>query len=105
MALPALVAAPFIAALGPLLKKILIWLLVAKGAAIIMRFFLVLGIALFTNEWIVQPLLDQIQGRAGGIPPELRVWLSAFAIDKVISIVATAYLLLGTKRVFLGKAA
>ncbi len=96
---------PLILALGPLLKTVLMWLLVAKGAAIIARFFIVLGIALFTNEWVVQPLLDQIQGHASGIPPELRVWLSAFAVDRVISIVATAYLLLGTKRVFLGKSA
>lgn len=101
----ALVVAPFIAALRPFLTKLLVWLLVAKGAAIVGRVLMVLGLALFTNEWIVNPMLDAIQGHANGIPPELRVWLSAFAVDRVISIVATAYLLLGAKRVFLGKSA
>lgn len=98
-----LVLAPIIAALGPVLKAVLLWLLVAKGAAIIARLFLVLGLALFTNEWLLNPMLDMIQGRAGGIPAEMRVWLSAFGIDKVISIMATAYTLLAAKRVFLGR--
>lgn len=94
---------PLLLALGPILKTVLLWLLVAKGAAIIARIFLVLGIALFTSEWLVGPLLDQIQGRASAIPPEMRVWLSAFGIDRVISIVATAYMILAAKRVMLGK--
>lgn len=94
---------PLLLALMPLLKTLFLWLLVAKGAAIIARIFIVLGIALFTNELIVQPILDMIQGNAAGIPQQLRQWLSAFGIDRVISIIATAYMLLMAKRVFLGR--
>ncbi|MEZ0470075.1 hypothetical protein [Luteimonas salinilitoris] len=101
MPLPAYLA---VGGLAYILKRVLLWVLLAKGAAIVARILGVLGLAFFTNELVIQPVMNMIQNTAGGIPAELRVWLSALAIDKVISIVCTAYLVLAGKRVLLGRA-
>lgn len=105
MPLPAVATILWGATLTALLKRILLWLLLAKGAAIVIRLFGVLGIAFFTTEYVINPVLDLIQGNAAGVPAQLRAWLSAFGIDRCISIVATAYLILAGKRVLLGKRA
>lgn len=96
---------PIVAAgvLGPLLAQVLRYVFMAHLAGFVIRLFGTLGLSFFTNEYIVEPALQMIQGNAGGIPASLAVWLDFFGIDNVISIMASAYSLLGIKHVFLGK--
>lgn len=86
-----------------ILKRVLLWFFLAKGAAIVARILGVLGLALFTSELIIQPVLTAIQSNASNIPPELHQWLAAFGFYRCVSIIATAYMLLMAKRVFLGR--
>lgn len=96
---------PLLAAggLAALLTQLFRYLFLAHIASFIARALGVLGLAWFTNEVIVDPVLDMIRNSAGGVPADLAAWLDAFGIDEVISIVASAYTLLSAKRVFLGK--
>lgn len=98
---------PLLAAgtLGPLIANILRYVFLAHLAGFVLRAFAVLGLAWFTNEMIVENVLSLIQNRMGGIPGNLAEWMDALEIDKVISIMASAYTLLSVKKLFLGKSA
>jgi hypothetical protein len=91
--------------LAPVIGQVLRYVFMAHLAGFVIRLFAVLGLALFTSEYLLDPVLDMITGKVGGIPASLAEWLSAFGIDKVISIIASAYTVLSVKRVFLGKSA
>lgn len=91
-------------ALAPLLIQVLRYVFMAHAVGFIIRIFSVIGLTLATNEYVVEPLLDIVRGEAQGVPAEMAEWLSFFGIDKVISIMASAYTLLAVKKVFLGKA-
>lgn len=101
MALPLLA----LGGLGAILSRVLLMVALSKGAVIVARILGVLGLSILTNEHVVEPMLDMISGNAGGVPADLRIWLSAFGVDRVISIVVSAYSILGVKRAFFGKAA
>lgn len=89
--------------LGLLVTNLLRWFFLAHLASFVIRAFAVLGLAWFTNEMVVENVLQLIQTRMGGIPGNMAEWLDALEIDKVISIMASAYTLLAVKRLFLGK--
>lgn len=81
------------------------WFFMAHFAAAVIRLFAVLGIAWSTNELLIQPLIDQATTAWGALSGDLRLWLGAFGIDKVVSITISAYTIYGIKRLFLGKTA
>jgi len=91
-----------LAALGPVLLAGLRWFFLAKLAAIVTRLFVTFGIALTSYKYIIEPLVDQAKNAWAGIPAGVAVWVSAFGVDKCVSIVLSAYLIWGTKKLFLG---
>lgn len=97
---------PLLAAGGAaaLVGTIFRYLFLAHLGAFILRAMAVIGLTFVTNEVIVEPLLLMVQSNAAGMPGQLAGWLDAFGIDNVISIVCSAYTLLATKKLFLGKA-
>jgi hypothetical protein len=97
---------PLLAAggLAALFTTVLRYVFLAHLGSIVLRLFAVLGLSWITNEMIVENILDMIHGNVAGVPSQLASWMSFFGFDKVISIVASAYTLVGVKRVFLGKA-
>jgi hypothetical protein len=105
MAFPLIVPALAAGGMGLFLTNMLRWFFMAHLAAFVLRAFAVLGLAWFTNEMIVTNVLDLIHSRMSGIPGYMAEWMDALEIDKVISITASAYLLLSVKRLFLGRSA
>lgn len=101
MALPILAAG----AIAPVLIQVIKWVLLAKGAAIVIRVLGTLGLAYFTYQHVVSPVLDQLRNALSTLPSELVVWLSALGFFKVVSILASAYTIHAAQRVFLGKRA
>lgn len=102
MAFPAVLAGG--AAVG-LLTRVLTWFFLAKGAAIVIRIFGTLGLAYFTYEWVLTPVIGMVDSNVNALPQELNEWLRALGIFEVMSIIVSAYLLLAGKRIFLGKSA
>lgn len=94
---------PLLAALGPLLAQVMRYVFMAHLAGFVIRLFTMLGMSLATNEFVVEPLMNMVHGNASGVPADLAVWMSAFGVDKVISIIVSAYTLVGIKRVFVVK--
>lgn len=92
-----------LAALGPLLAQVMRYVFMAHLAGFLIRLLTVFGVSLATNEYIVEPIMDLIHGNAQGVPADLAMWLSAFGIDRVISIMVTAYGIVELKRVFVTK--
>lgn len=90
-------------AAGGLLARILLWFFLAKGAAIVVRIIATLGLAFFTYEWVLTPVISMVDANVHGLPPELNEWLRALGIYEVISIIVSAYLLLAGKRIFVGR--
>ena len=97
---------PLLAAggLAALLTTVLRYLFLAHLGAIVMRLFAVLGLSWLSNEFIVEDLMDLIHGNVAGVPQQLAEWMDFFQFDVVLSVLASAYTLVGVKRVFLGKA-
>lgn len=91
--------------LGAILTQVLRYVFLAHLAGFVIRCFALLGLTWFTNELIVENVLSLIQSRMQGMPGDFAMWLDALEIDKVISILASAFTLLGAKRLFLGKSA
>ena len=91
--------------LGAIVAQVLRYVFLAHLAGFVIRCFALLGLTWFTNEMIVENVLGLIQSRMQGLPGEVAMWLDALEIDKVISIAASAFTLLGAKRLFLGKSA
>lgn len=77
-------------------------LLMAKAVMWVIHIMAFLGLAFATNEYLVQPIIDMITGRTGGLPADITAWAGAFGIDKVLSILTSAYTIRGAKKVFLG---
>lgn len=98
MALP-LVAGGVVAALVTALR----WVLLAHGAAIVARILGTLGLAFVSYRYVVTPVLDQLKASLATLPSELLVWISALGLDKVISILASAYLIAVARSVVLGR--
>lgn len=102
-----LLAIPAGATLGAVtvgvIQRILIWVLLAKGAAVIARTMGVLGIAWFTYEVILEPAINLATGYWQGLPAELLVWLRAFGVMECASIIVSGYALWAAKKLFLGK--
>lgn len=93
-----------LAALGPLLMQVLRWLFLAKLASFIARAFAVLGIAWATNEYLMEPLIEQATNAWLAMPVDLVQWLTAFGIPQVVSILLSAYAIYGVKQLVLVKA-
>lgn len=100
MAFPAILLG---GAASGLLARVLTWFFLAKGAAIIVRIIGTLGLAFFTYEFVLTPVITMVDSNVNNLPPELNDWLRALGIFEVISIIVSAYLLLAGKRIFLGK--
>lgn len=96
-----LLAAP----IGGVLTAVLRYVFMAHLAGFVIRAFSVLGLTLVTNEMIVDPLMDLIQGRANGMPAEMVEWFGFLGLDTVLSILISAHSIAAVKRVFLGKSA
>lgn len=92
-------------ALAQILVRVLTWVLLAKGAAVVARTMGMLGIAWFTYEWILEPAINMADTHWNAMPEGMRVWLQALGIMEVASIVVSAYLLWGAKKLFLGRRA
>lgn len=102
MAFP--VAAAAGAALGPTIAAAIRWFFVAYGAATVARLFTAIGIAWGTYEFVLSPAIDLADIYWGSMPSDLLVWLRALGVMEAASIVVSAYLLWGVKRLFLRKA-
>lgn len=102
MAFPAVLAG---GAVMGLLTRVLTWFFLAKGAAIVIRIIGTLGLAFFTYEWVLTPVIGMIDANVNGMPPEFNEWMRALGVFEVISIIVSAYVLLAGKRIFLGKSA
>ncbi|MCE7031360.1 DUF2523 domain-containing protein [Lysobacter sp. GX 14042] len=79
------------------------WVLIAHGAAIVARILGTLGLAFVTYQYVVEPVLNQLKQAVSTLPAEVLVWISALGLDKVISILASAYLIAAARNVVLGK--
>lgn len=101
--LPAIPALAGGAALGAIIQRILVWVLLAKGAAIVARTMGILGIAWFTYEYILEPAINLADTYWAAMPGDLVVWLQAFGVMECASIIVSAYVLWGAKKLFLGK--
>ena len=86
-----------------LLARLLTWFFLAKGVAIVVRIIATLGLAFFTYELVLTPVIGMVDPNVNGMPPEFNEWMRALGIFECISIIVSAYLLLAGKRVFLGK--
>lgn len=86
-----------------ILARVLTWFFLAKGAAIVIRIIVTLGLAFFTYEWVLTPAITMVDQNVNGLPPQMNEWLRALGIFEVISIIVSAYLLWAGKRIFLGK--
>lgn len=99
---------PFVAAAGAVIGPALLqagrWLLFAEAGKAVVKVLGFLGLSLATNELAIEPIMDNVAGWFGAIPGDLTVWLGALGIDKVASILISAYLVSGISRVFLRKA-
>lgn len=92
-----------LAALTPLLMQLLRWLFLAKLASFIGRVAVMLGIGLATNEFLIDPLLEHVEAAWSGVPASLAQWMGALGLDKVISILMSAFAIAGAKQLFLAK--
>lgn len=90
-------------ALAGILTRVLLWFFLAKGAAIVTRIFVTLGLAWATYEYVLDPVINLITTNVNGLPPELAVWVRAFGVFEVISILISAEVIATAKRVFLSK--
>ncbi|WP_202840847.1 DUF2523 family protein [Luteimonas saliphila] len=97
---------PLLAAGGvaALLSQVLRWFFLAYGAAMVTRLFVTLGIAWGTYEFVLQPAITLADQYWNAIPPELGIWLRYLGAYECASIIISAYLLWGVKRLFLRKA-
>lgn len=100
MALPAVLMG---GVAGGLLARILLWFFLAKGAAIVVRIIATLGLAFFTYEWVLTPVITMVDTNVNGLSPEFNEWMRALGIFEVMSIIVSAYLLLAAKRIFVGR--
>jgi hypothetical protein len=100
MAFPALAAG----GIAMVAAQVLRWFFFAYGAAVVTRIFVTLGIAWGTYEFILQPAISAADSYWGALPGDLTVWLRALGLMEVASIIISAYLLWGLKRLFLRKA-
>ena len=82
MAFPAVLAGGAIIGLA---TRALTWFFLAKGPAIVMRILGTLGLAYFTYEWVLGPVISMVDSNVNGLPPELNDWLRALGIFEVIS--------------------
>lgn len=92
------------AVLGPLLAQTLRWFFLAYGAATVTRLFVSLGIAWGTYEFILEPAVNLADQYWGSMPADLVPWLRYLGAMEVASIIVSAYMLYGAKRLFLRKA-
>lgn len=92
---------PLLAPLIPLLLAGLRWFFLAKLAAIVTRLFVTFGVAFGSYKLVIEPAVNQVKAAWQGVPAQLAEWISAFGVDKCVSIILSAYLILGTKKLFL----
>lgn len=55
-----------------------------------------LGISLASHEVLVGPIIDRIRG-TGGLPADVMAWAGAFGVDKVLTMLLSAYATLAVK--------
>lgn len=105
MALPLLGIGAYAAgsALSALLVRVLTWVLIAKGAAVVIRVFGTLGIAYFTYDLILEPAINLADNYWAAMPAQLVQWVRAFGVMECASIIVSAYLIAVAQRIFLGK--
>lgn len=94
-----LLAAP----LAGILVSVLRWLFLAKLASWVTRVLVMLGLGLATNEYLLGPMISHVKNGYAGVPSSVAIWISAFGVDQVASIMLSAYTLIGLKQVFLAR--
>lgn len=102
MPLPAFLAG---GALAGILIRALLWFFLAKGAAIVTRIMVTLGLAWATYEFVLDPIVTAIDNNVAALPSDLAVWARAFGFFEVISILISAEVIAAAKRVFLTRRA
>lgn len=99
MALPALVAG----SLGALLSRWWAGIVLPSLGIAVVKVLGFLGLALATNEWIVQPGVQYVKDKFLGVPADFAAWLGFFRIDVCVTMLLSAYVIGQAKRVFLTK--
>lgn len=97
-------AGAVLAPLVGLLVRAFTFALIAKVGWFILRAFAFLGIALTTYQLLVEPLITNARNAWSGMPAELLAWVGLFGLDKVVTILLSAYGIAAVKRVFFTKA-
>lgn len=91
------VLAPMVA----LLVRMLAVMVATKAVFWVIKVMGLLGIAFATNEYVLDPLLTQIETQWAALPPEITQWLRAFGITECASMIVAAYTIVAAQRVFL----
>jgi hypothetical protein len=104
MPAPLLLAPLAAGGISAILVHAIRWVFLAHVASFVVRAFAVLGLAYFTNEYLLEPVLALINSNLTGMPGDLADWMDAFGFDNVISILVSAHSIAAVKRLFLGKA-
>lgn len=84
---------------------VLRYVMLAYAATWVTKILILLGLGFVTYELIIGPVIDSAVNAWQGIPPELKAWLGALGVDRVVSIILGAYLLLLGKQVLLTRRA
>lgn len=93
------VLAELLAALGPWIMRFM----AAHAIAMFAKFLARLGLAIATNEMVIQPLIDHAVSAWSSIPAEWQCWFATFGITKAAGIMVSGLTLITAKRVFLTK--
>lgn len=97
---------PFVAAGGAILAGLVAAfgrLFASKLGLWVASALAVLGLQFVATEALVEPILQQIQGMAGGIGGQAAQWFGVVNIDKYITIVLSAHTVGAAKRAFLAR--
>ena len=78
----------FFDAIAGTIKGVLMWF-VAPG---IRSVFTYTGLAISTYTAVINPLAEAARAAFGGIPGDLMAWIGFFQIDKVVTVLVSAYI-------------
>lgn len=89
-----------LAILGPWITRFFI----AKGVLMVGWFLARVGLALATNEYVMQPLVEHIVSFYSGMPAEFQCWFRTVGINEALSICLSGLTLIAAKKIFFTKA-
>lgn len=96
--MPAVIAA-VLAALGPWIMRFF----AAKAVIMVGGFLARAGIVLATNEFLIQPLIDNAITQWNGIPAQFQCWFAVLGITKMAGIYVSGLTLITAKQIFFQK--